>query len=98
VEVLYHPRGFADRMSTLLWQDSTQGSPAPEVFMELSRRGLKTPGVAPPAAPVSNATARRTEATDRIPLKLRITPDSAGLSMTPSFESAGAVCAKEESQ
>jgi hypothetical protein len=38
VEVLYDPRGFADRMSTLLWQDSTQKPASPAVFAELARR------------------------------------------------------------
>jgi MoaA/NifB/PqqE/SkfB family radical SAM enzyme len=90
VEVLYHPRGFADRMSSLLWQDSSQEPAAPEVFMELSRRGRK--------GSESAAEPRSAGPSETIPLKLRITPDSASVPMTQSLEPASAVCAKEETR
>ena len=98
VEVLYHPRGFADRMSSLLWQDSTQPGAAPEVFMELSRR-RQGPEFAPEAVePIPSAIARSAGPSNGIPLKLQITPDAAGVPMTRSFEPASAVCAKEETR
>jgi hypothetical protein len=72
---------------------------APEVFMELSRRGRLDPDFAAEAAePLPSALARSAGPSVGIPLKLRITPDSAGVPMTRSFEPASAVCAKEETR
>jgi len=76
VEVLYHPRGFIDRMSTLLWQDSTQKGASSEVFAELARRdrqsGLRSPAAigtrfatAPSSAP---AALRIATSPDRLPI------------------------------
>jgi MoaA/NifB/PqqE/SkfB family radical SAM enzyme len=76
VEVLYHPRGFIDRMSTLLWQDSTQKGAPSDVFAELARRdrqsGLRSPAAigaryatAPSSAPV---TLRIATSPDRLPI------------------------------
>jgi MoaA/NifB/PqqE/SkfB family radical SAM enzyme len=93
VEVLYHPRGFADRLSTLFWQDSTQESAPPELFTQLSRRERQVPDDADAIGPV-----RQVSAPNTFPLKLRITPDSAGLTTDTSFETASALCAKEDSQ
>jgi MoaA/NifB/PqqE/SkfB family radical SAM enzyme len=95
VEVLYHPRGFADRITSLLWQDSMQPGASAEVFTELSRRGRKAQD---PGAQVAFATPPPFAAPDSLPLKLRITPDSASLPMTGCFETASAIGAKEETQ
>ncbi|HWN82940.1 MAG TPA: radical SAM protein [Candidatus Udaeobacter sp.] len=95
VEVLYHPRGFADRITSLLWQDSMQPGASPEVFTELSRRGHKAQD---PGAMAALATPPPFVAPDSLPLKLRITPDSACLPMTESFATASAIGAKEETQ